>query len=295
VDGWDVVDVRWREEGWGAGERRQYTLIPGRAYQVYKLHVTQVGGAERGVLAIAELELHRASQGGGAADSNFNCSLGEEWAAEDPSAVAEESDEEEEGAEAPPPPLPPPPPGGVDLSVDHTYSLDLRSDGVIDFLFDGDLVRSWADDTLEYGTLGVGNQCRQSTISAVTIHQLCEVTVHIHVEGKGADTRWNIDRLDDMTFEPDGTNTASDYAAVRSVGGNLGDHYHVFELTSGTHQFNAYPSSRRTAGAPATGRSPARLATSPSSLPRRSSAAAPRPTSTSLAARQRSRWRGMAA
>ena len=84
----------------------------------------------------------------------------------------------------------------ADFGVDHTYSLDLRSDGVVDFRFDGALVRSWQDDgRLKYGTVGAGNQCAESTISSITVFQRCRVTIHIHVNGSGFDTRWNIDQL----------------------------------------------------------------------------------------------------
>lgn len=231
VDGWNVLDVRWGEGGWKAGERRSFLLTPAsglRLHQLYKLHASAVGDNRRGVLAIAELELHQATQGGGVDDSNFVCSSGPgRWAAPDPNVQQIESNSTN-GAESAAP---------IDFSVSHTYSLDLRSDGVIDFLFDDVVVRSWEDEQFKYGTVGFGNQCRESTIEAVTIHQICEITVLIHVEGKGYDTRWNIDRLDDMTFGPD---ERPSYLAVQADGRNIGDYEETFNLTSGTHQFNAY-------------------------------------------------------
>ena len=188
--------MRWGETDWESGERRAYLLTPGDAmHQLYKLHVTAVGDNDRAVMAVAELELHRATQGGELDDSNFVCSGGaERWSASDPNAlpVVSNSTEDDDELAA----------RGVviDFSVSHVYSLDLRSDGVIDFLFDNTVVRSWEDDSFKYGTVGFGNQCRESTIESFTIHQTCEVKVLIHVEGKGYDTRWNIDRLDEMTF-----------------------------------------------------------------------------------------------
>ena len=55
----------------------------------------------------------------------------------------------------------------------------------------------------------------------MTIHQVCEITVHIHVEGKGYETRWNIDGLDDMTFDPD---VRPSYLAVQDDAANVGDY-----------------------------------------------------------------------
>lgn len=231
VDGWNVLDVRWGQSSWKAGERRSYLLIPAsgqRLYQLYKLHVSAVGDNDRGVLAIAELELHRAVQGGGIDDSNFFCSsdIGR-WAAPDPNVPVIESNSTDADESV----------NLIDFRETHTYSLDLRSDGVIDFLFDDVVVRSWEDDLFTYGTLGIGNQCRESTIEAVTIHQVCEVTVLIHVEGKGYETRWNIDRLDSMSFSPD---VRPSYLAVQDGDTNVGDYEETFNLTSGSHQFNAY-------------------------------------------------------
>lgn len=202
-DGWAVADVRSGEAGWGSGERRVYELLPGVPYQIYRLHVTGTGHGARVVLA--EMELHALTAGGDAASANFSCSGGgPRWAA------------------AP----------AADFGVDHTYSLDLRSDGVVDFRFDGALVRSWQDDgRLKYGTVGAGNQCAESTISSITVFQRCRVTIHIHVNGSGFDTRWNVDQLPALTFGPD----THGYAARPTA-----DFYHHVELTSGRHTLNAY-------------------------------------------------------
>ena len=189
INGWDVLDVVWNEAAWESAEKRTYILVPGRLHQLYKLHVTSVGDNSRGVLALAELQLHRATTGGGSFDSNFVCSNSQKWSAKDPNAVTIISNITVGHPDYVAPLF-----DEIDFSVRHMYSLDLRADGVIEFLFDNTVVRSWSDDSLQLGTIGFGNGCRESTIEEVIIHQVCEVTLRIHVEGKGYDTRWNIDR-----------------------------------------------------------------------------------------------------
>lgn len=175
------------------------------------------------VVAIAELLLHETTVGGATADANFTCSSkngvgleGERW---DLDRLSNHSEY-------------------VDLRAEHTYSLDLRADGMVNFLFDNTLVRSWHDDSHQYGTLGAGNACAETTISSIVVHQRCPVTVHIRVNGSGFDTRWNIDSLDALTYGPIEARPAGlmvDYAGVE-----IGDFYHHIELASGTHSFQAY-------------------------------------------------------
>ena len=46
-----------------------------------------------------------------------------------------------------------------------------------------------------------------------------------------------LDRLADMTYTPD---NRPEYLQVHNVNGNIGDYEELLNLTSGTHQLNAY-------------------------------------------------------
>ena len=186
-----VLDNRTQGH-WSGQERRVFSVIPTESFRWYRIFITATGTNEAAVLA--ELELFEIKN-----NSSFICSGSEKW-----------SDEP-----------------AVDFRADHSFTLDLLLNGTVNFFMDGALQRTWVDSQYNYGVIGAGSQCTESTISSVVVSQICEVSVHIHVNATGFDTRWNLDRMPQWEYGP-------------YDGPVLTDYYQAFEVTSGTHTLNAY-------------------------------------------------------